>query len=97
MITVQEATPEPQAMRQWSDALAHVLQPRFLFPGKAALSDSDVYVRLAKGDPTEEVRAGTSISVGYIGENLRRPRLPRACCSASWSSGWGSGWFAGTS
>jgi hypothetical protein len=69
VITVQEATPEPQAMRQWSDALAHVLQPRFLFPDKPALSDSDVYVRLAKGDPTEEVRAGTSISVGYIGEN----------------------------
>jgi hypothetical protein len=70
VITVQEASPEPGLMRQWSDGVSHVLQPRFLFPNKAALSDSDVYVRLAKGDPTEEVRQGTSISVGYMGENF---------------------------
>jgi hypothetical protein len=70
VITVQEANPEPEAMRQWREAIAHVLQPRFLFPDKAALSDSDVYVRLAKGDPTEAVREGTSISVGYMAENF---------------------------
>jgi hypothetical protein len=70
VITVQEASPEPAFMRQWSDALAHVLQPRFLFPDKAALSDTEVYVRLTRGDPTEEIRSGTSISVGYIGENF---------------------------
>ena len=70
VITVQEASPEPEVMRQWRDALAHVLQPRFLFPDKPALSDSDVYVRLAKGDPTDAVREGTSISVGYMGENF---------------------------
>jgi hypothetical protein len=70
VITVQEATPEQATMRQWSEALAHVLQPRFLFPDKAPLSDSDVYVRLAKGDPTEAVREGTSISVGYMAENF---------------------------
>jgi hypothetical protein len=57
-------------MRQWREGLAHVLQPRFLFPDKAPLSDSDVYIRLAKGDPTEEVREGTSISVGYMAENF---------------------------
>jgi hypothetical protein len=70
VITVQEATPEPQFMRQWSEGLSHVLQPRFLFPNKAPLSDTEVYVRLAKGDPTEEIRQGTSISVGYMGENF---------------------------
>src|SRR5436190_7532548 len=70
VITVQEASPQPAAMRQWSEGLGHVLQPRFLFPNKPALSDTDVYVRLARGDPTEEVRAGTSISVGYMAENF---------------------------
>jgi hypothetical protein len=70
VITVQEANPEPETARQWREALAHVLQPRFLFPDKAPLSDSDVYVRLAKGDPTEAVREGTSISVGYMAENF---------------------------
>ena len=70
VITVQEANPEPETMRQWREAIAHVLQPRFLLPDKAALSDSDVYVRLAKGDPTEAVREGTSISVGYMAENF---------------------------
>jgi hypothetical protein len=70
VITVQEASPEPETMRQWREGLAHVLQPRFLFPDKAPLSDSDVYVRLAKGDPTEAVREGTSISVGYVAENF---------------------------
>jgi hypothetical protein len=70
VITVQEVSRDQSVMRQWSDALAHVLQPRFLFPNKAPLSDSEVYVRLAKGDPTEEVRAGTSISVGYMAENF---------------------------
>ncbi|MCW5733948.1 MAG: hypothetical protein KIS73_07480 [Enhydrobacter sp.] len=70
VITVQEASREGAFMRQWADGLSHVLQPRFLFPNKAPLSDSEVYVRLAKGDPTEEVRAGTSISVGYMAENF---------------------------
>lgn len=70
VIGVQEASREGTVMRQWSDGLSHVLKPRFLFPDKPPLSDSDVYVRLAKGDPTEEVRKGTSISVGYMGENF---------------------------
>jgi hypothetical protein len=70
VITVQEVSPEPSFMRQWSDGLSHVLQPRFLFPNKPALSDTEVYVRLAKGDPNEEIRQGTSISVGYMGENF---------------------------
>ena len=70
VIGVQENSPEQGAMRQWSDAISHVTQPRFLFPGKAVLSDTEVYVRLAKGDPTEQMREGTSISVGYMAENF---------------------------
>lgn len=69
VIAVQDASRAPAPLQQWSDALSHVLQPRFLFPDKAALSDSDVYLRLAKADPSESVREGTSISVGYMAEN----------------------------
>jgi hypothetical protein len=76
VITVQEAAPEPAFMRQWSDSLSHVLQPRFLFPSKAPLLDTEVYVRLARGDPTEEMRQGTSISVGYMAENFADLRFP---------------------
>jgi len=70
VITVQEADPGRIFMRQWGDALSHILQPRFLFPDKPPLSDTEVYARLAKGDPTEEIRRGTSISVGYMAENF---------------------------
>jgi hypothetical protein len=66
VIGVQETAPEHVFVRQWQDAVAHVTQPRFLFPNKAALSDTEVYVRLARGDSSEQVRLGTSISVGYM-------------------------------
>ena len=69
VIGVKLVSPEQGSMRQWSDALAHVFQPRFLFPNKPALSDSEVFMRLARADLSEDVRAGTSISVGYISEN----------------------------
>ena len=69
VIGVKMVSPDQGNMRQWSDALAHVFQPRALFPDKAPLSDSEVYMRLARADLSEEVRAGTSISVGYIAEN----------------------------
>ena len=57
-------------MRQWQDAIDHVTRPRFLFPDKAALSDTEVYVRLARGNASEQIRLGTSISVGYMAENF---------------------------
>ena len=69
VIGVQSASPEPSQLGQWSDALAHIFQPRFLFPNKPILSDSDVFMRLARVDLSEAVRAGTSISVGYMAEN----------------------------
>jgi hypothetical protein len=70
VIGVQETAPDPAFMGQWKDALEHVLKPRFLFPGKAALSDTEVYIRLARGDSSEQLRLGTSISVGYMAENF---------------------------
>jgi hypothetical protein len=69
VIAVDRGTYEPIATRQWREALAHLFQPRFLFPGKPALSDSDVFIRLARSDPMEQIRLGTSISVGYMAEN----------------------------
>ncbi len=69
VIGVNLASADHGVMRQWSEAISHVLQPRFLFPGKAVLSDSDVYMRLTRADPNEAVRQGTSISVGYMAEN----------------------------
>lgn len=70
VIGVQESSPEQGFMRQWQDAIDHVTKPRFLFPSKAPLSDTDVYVRLARGNASEEIRLGTSISVGYMAENF---------------------------
>lgn len=57
------------AARQWGDAFDHVFKPRILFPGKAALSDTEVFARLTGADPMEVVRGSTSISVGYMAEN----------------------------
>jgi len=70
VISVKDVSPEPGYLRQWNDAIDHVLKPRFLFPGKAPLSDTEVFMRLARGDSSEEMRTGTSISVGYMAENF---------------------------
>jgi hypothetical protein len=70
VISVQEVSPEGQTMRQWQDAIEHITKPRFLFPDKPALSDIEVYFRLARGDESESIRWGTSISVGYMAENF---------------------------
>ena len=69
VIGVKLVSPEAGSLRQWGDAVAHVFQPRFLFPGKAILSDTEVFVRLARGNSTEQMRTATSISVGYMAEN----------------------------
>ncbi len=54
---------------QWQSAFDHVFKPRILFPGKAALSDTEVFARLTGADPFEVIRGSTSISVGYMAEN----------------------------
>ncbi len=70
VIDVQDQSPEVIPLRQWKEALAHVFQPRFLFPDKPDLLDSEVYARLTRRNPFELMAAGTSISVGYMGENF---------------------------
>lgn len=69
VIGVQAVAPEPRYFGQWQDAIDHVAKPRFLFPGKPPLSDTEVFIRLARGDASEAFRSGTSISVGYVAEN----------------------------
>lgn len=69
VINVDLASSEQPKRSQWGDAVAHVFQPRFLFPEKQALSDTDVFIRLTKADVLENMRGGTSISVGYMAEN----------------------------
>jgi hypothetical protein len=71
VISVNESTPGglnsyPQ---QWTEAIEHITKPRFLFPDKAQLSDTATFARLALGNANEEMRGGTSISVGYMAEN----------------------------
>ena len=55
--------------QQWTEAIEHITKPRFLFPDKAQLSDTATFARLALGNANEEMRGGTSISVGYMAEN----------------------------
>lgn len=76
VISLQEISPEPVPMRQWQEALEHVLTPRFINPNKPVLSDSDVFVRLTRGLDMEDVQLGTSISVGYMGENYADLHFP---------------------
>lgn len=76
VIGVKLVAPEQGDFRQWNDALAHVFRPRFLFPNKQVLSDTEVYVRLARGDATEQTRMATSISVGYMSENYADLTFP---------------------
>lgn len=52
----------------WFDAVKHVLMPRFLFPDKAAISDS-VRTSYYTGTMVAGEEQGTSISIGYIGES----------------------------
>lgn len=69
VIAYQDAARDAAPMRQWQEAVEHVFKPRFLFPDKAALSDTETYARLAGLDPALVLRDSTSISVGYMGEN----------------------------
>jgi hypothetical protein len=76
VISVQDASPEPVPMRQWTEAIEHVLMPRVLFPDKPALSDTEVYMRLTRAYSPENMREGTSISVGYMAENYADMGFP---------------------
>lgn len=68
-ITVVETAPEDEFLARWRDALEHVAKPRILFPDKAALNDTEVFVRYVRIDSADS-RLGTSISIGFLTENF---------------------------
>ncbi|MFM8535255.1 MAG: hypothetical protein ACKOEC_16975, partial [Acidimicrobiia bacterium] len=76
VVSVRDTLRDDPTLEQWSDALSHVFQPRFLFPNKASIVDSQVYFKLTRADPTEVFRINTSISVGYMGENYYDLQFP---------------------
>lgn len=76
VVSVRDTARDDPTLEQWSDALSHVFQPRFLFPNKRRLVDTEVYLKLTRADPTEEIRINTSISVGYMGENYYDLQFP---------------------
>lgn len=52
----------------WKGAVIHVLTPRFLFPDKPILDDSE-RTRLYTGMQVAGAEADTSIGIGYVGES----------------------------
>src|SRR5205814_5129677 len=52
----------------WGGSVMHVLTPRFLFPDKPALDDSE-RTRLYTGVQVSGIESGTSIGIGYVGES----------------------------
>ena len=52
----------------WGGSVMHVLTPRFLFPDKPALDDSE-RTRLYTGVQVAGTETGTSIGIGYVGES----------------------------
>ena len=57
-------------MRQWSEALGHVLQPRFLFPTSPRCRTPRSMSASPRATRPRQMREGTSISVGYMAENF---------------------------
>lgn len=54
--------------RLWAEAIYHILTPRFLFPDKPSINDSDRTNEFT-GIQVAGVEQGTSISIGYMGES----------------------------
>lgn len=54
--------------RLWANAILHVLKPRFLFPEKAALDDSNI-TREYAGLNVANAEDGASIGLGYAAES----------------------------
>jgi hypothetical protein len=52
----------------WKDSVMHMLTPRFLFPDKPALDDSE-RTRVYTGVNVAGSESGTSIGIGYVGES----------------------------
>ncbi len=69
-IGVVENAPETEVAPRWRDALEHVAKPRLLFPDKAALDDTEIFLRYVRDEIGDDSRPGTSISIGYLAENF---------------------------
>ncbi len=54
--------------RLWGGSVVHVLTPRFLFPNKPVLDDSERTVTYT-GVQVSGMEQGTSIGIGYVGES----------------------------
>ena len=52
----------------WKGSVIHVLTPRFLFPNKPVLDDSE-RTRLYSGVQVSGMESGSSIGIGYVGES----------------------------
>lgn len=52
----------------WLGAVKHVLMPRFFFPDKPVINDSE-RTAYYSGAPVAGAEQGTSISIGYLGES----------------------------
>ena len=52
----------------WANAIKHILMPRFLFPNKKSIDDSEQTMKLT-GIRLANANQGTSISIGYIAES----------------------------
>lgn len=71
VIGVVENAPEDEGLfPRWRDALEHILKPRLLFPDKASLDDTEVFLRYVRDEVGDDSRPGTSISIGFLAENF---------------------------
>jgi hypothetical protein len=69
-IGISETAPEPEVLARWRDALEHVAKPRLLFPDKAVLDDTEIFLRYVRDEVGDDSRPGTSISIGFLAENF---------------------------
>jgi len=70
-IGVMENSPEEEGfLPRWRDALEHIAKPRLLFPDKAVLDDTEIFLRYVRDEVGDDSRPGTSISIGYLAENF---------------------------
>lgn len=70
VIGVVENAPEDEFIPRWRDALEHIAKPRLLFPNKAILDDTEVFLRYVRDEVGDDSRTGTSISIGFLAENF---------------------------
>lgn len=65
--TVPSVIPHQEG-RLWSEAIVHTLTPRFIFPNKPTIDDSQ-RTNTFTGFRVAGAAQGTSVSIGYVGES----------------------------